>query len=137
MSGEEIYSHDGILVARVISAEQLWNGTALNFWSNDEDFIQVGTWTHPKGTILPAHTHNVFERSSFRTQEVVYVVSGSILAQLYSEDESLIAECVMREGELLVCLNGGHGYTILEKDSRVLEIKNGPYLGPDLDRRRF
>ena len=137
MNAEEIYSQDGILIARVIPAEQLWNGAALNFWSADEDFIQVGTWTHPAGTILPAHTHNVFARTSFRTQEVVYVVSGSILAQIYSEGEVLIAERVMREGDLLVCLNGGHGYSILEKDSRVLEIKNGPYLGPDLDRRRY
>jgi len=137
MDGEDIRSQDGTLIARIIRAEQLWAGTALNFWSDDQDFIQVGTWTHPEATILPAHTHNVFERTAFRTQEVVYVVSGSILAQLYDEDELLIAERMMREGELLVCLNGGHGYTILEKDSRVLEIKNGPYLGPDLDRRRL
>jgi len=137
MSGEEIRSRDGTLVARIIAAEQLWGGTALNFWSDDKDFIQVGTWTHPEDTLLPAHIHNVFPRESFRTQEVVYVVSGSVLARLYDESEAFITERKIRCGDVLVCLTGGHGYTILEKGSRILEIKNGPYFGPDVDRRRL
>ena len=35
---------------------------------------------------------------------------------------------------LLEC---GHGYTILSDDTKVIEIKNGPYLGADVDRRRI
>ena len=34
-------------------------------------------------------------------------------------------------------LRGGHGYEILEDGTQVLEVKNGPYLGPDVDRRRL
>ena len=37
----------------------------------------------------------------------------------------------------MICLEGGHGYEILEDNTRVLEIKNGPYPGPEKDRRRL
>lgn len=137
MESEDIYSVEGVLIARIVPSGQLWSGTALNFWSNDSEYIQIGTWTHAEGTVLPAHIHNVFPRESFRTLEAVYVVSGSLFVRLYDDFGAYIAERLLQCGDLLVCLNGGHGYTINEKGSRVLEIKNGPYFGPDLDRRRL
>ena len=30
-----------------------------------------------------------------------------------------------------------HGYTISEDDTTVLEIKNGPFLGADVDKTKF
>jgi len=137
MGPEDILSEDGSLIARIITAEQLWSGIALNFWTADQDYIQVGTWTHPEGTVLPPHIHNVFSRESFRTQEAVYVVSGSLLVRLYDESETFITERQINCGDVLICFSGGHGYTIQEEGSRILEIKNGPYFGPDVDRRRL
>jgi hypothetical protein len=34
-------------------------------------------------------------------------------------------------------MNGGHDYTILEDDTRILEIKNGPFLGREIDKTLF
>lgn len=34
-------------------------------------------------------------------------------------------------------MNGGYGYRILEDNTKVIEIKNGPYLGAEKDRRRL
>jgi len=39
--------------------------------------------------------------------------------------------------ETLILLKGGHGYEILEDGTRVLEVKNGPYPGAEVDRRRL
>jgi hypothetical protein len=89
------------------------------------------------GEALPAHRHNEFERLANRTCEILYVVSGSVHADIYSEELELTAEIVIKQNELLVCLSGGHGYKILENNTRVLEIKNGPYFGSDIDRTRF
>jgi hypothetical protein len=44
---------------------------------------------------------------------------------------------IVDEGDILILLQGGHGYEILEDGTQVLEVKNGPYIGADLDRRRF
>ena len=63
----------------------------LDFLTNDESFIQVGTWKYEKGKILDAHYHNTFERKSFITQEVVLVLEGSIICNLYTKDGNFIA----------------------------------------------
>ena len=133
----DIRDASGCLVARLIKSESLWAESGLSFWTSAEDFVQVGTWRHGEHAHLNGHVHNVFERSSFRTQEVVFVVSGSITAHLYSEEGVFIRDEAMEPGDLLICFAGGHGYTITSSDSRVLEIKNGPYYGADVDRRRL
>ena len=107
----------------------------LDFLTNDESFIQVGTWKYEKGKILDAHYHNTFERKSFITQEVVLVLEGSIICNLYTKDGNFIATEEINENQLIIQYQGIHEYEIM-KDSKILEIKNGPYFGPDKDRTR-
>ena len=52
-------------------------------------------------------------------------------------DETPVETLQVRQGEILVLLESGHGYFIKEEDTNVLEIKNGPYLGAEIDRRRI
>jgi len=52
-------------------------------------------------------------------------------------DEVFVEELTVKQGDTLILLNSGHGYEILEDGTQVLEIKNGPYLGAERDRRRF
>lgn len=51
--------------------------------------------------------------------------------------EKQIDSFVVKAGDILILLECGHGYKILEDNTKVLEIKNGPYLGADVDRRRI
>jgi hypothetical protein len=62
---------------------------------------------------------------------------GRLRARIYSPDDRLLATLEAGEGDLLMLLRGGHGYEILEDGTQVLEVKNGPYLGPERDRRRL
>jgi len=48
-----------------------------------------------------------------------------------------VAELVIGTGDVAILLRGGHGYEILEDGTEVLEVKNGPYVGADRDRRRL
>ncbi len=121
--------------ARYIPAGSWKDG--LSFFSKDDDFIQVGTWKYGKGKELLAHIHNKVERKINRTQEVIYVVKGKIKASIYDLKGGLVKQMNVKTGDFLVLLNCGHGYKILENDTQVLEIKNGPYLGPVLDRKRI
>ena len=84
---------------------------------------------------MEAHFHNYFERSSFRTQEVVYVIDGKIKCNLYKEDTTFIESLIIDSGMLIIQYEGIHEYEMIEK-SKVLEVKNGPYFGPDKDRTR-
>ncbi len=126
----------GVVLARHIPAEDAWS-PGLNFFSPEQDYIQVGTWGYDKDKELLAHTHNEVLREVHRTQEVLYVRQGSIRADIYNSREEKISELIVKEGDVIVLLGGGHGYHILEDETQVLEIKNGPYLGADVDRRRL
>lgn len=126
---------DGKVIARHITENDM--GPELNFYSNDEEFIQVGVWNYNRGKKLNTHVHNKVERVVDRTCEALFVISGSIEASIYDVNETFIEELYVTKNEILLLLECGHGYKILEDGTKVLEIKNGPYLGADVDRRRF
>lgn len=129
------YVDGDILLARHIGADE-WDA-GLKFFSDDKDFIQVGMWGYDKDKYLQPHIHNEVARQVDWTQETLYVRKGRIVAHVYGVDERHIADFEAGEGDVLIMLRGGHGYTIVEDGSQVLEVKNGPYVGPDRDRRRF
>ena len=123
-----------LVLARHISAENVW-GDGLQFFSKDEEFEQVGTWNYNQGKILLAHTHNELAREVHWTQEVLYLHTGKLKAKIYDTFNELIAELIVNKGDILILLRGGHGYEILEDDTKVIEINNGPYLGAEIDRK--
>lgn len=126
---------DNKVIARHITPDDIKPG--LNFYSNDDEFIQVGAWNYDEGKELLAHIHNEVDRTINRTYETLYVISGKIEAKIYSLTEELLDTFVVNAGDVLVLLECGHGYKILEDNTKVLEVKNGPYLGADIDRRRI
>ena len=130
---EIIYNNQ--VLARHIPSDS-WN-EGLGFYSKDEEYIQVGSWNYNKGKNLLQHIHNEIDRNVIRTQEVLYIREGSIKARIYALDENLVEVLIVKKGDTLILLNSGHGYEILEDNTQVLEIKNGPYLGAEIDRRRF
>jgi hypothetical protein len=135
MIGFEVKDGDTVL-ARHIKAADAWN-KPLQFFSEDADFIQVGSWSYDSGKHLLAHTHKVVPRSFDWTQEALFIWKGSIRATIYDLALQPKAEIVAHEGDVLIMLAGGHGYDILEDGTRVLEVKNGPYVGPEADRVRL
>lgn len=127
--------NNNAVVARHIMPDDIKPG--LNFFSNDNEFIQVGVWDYDAKKDLLAHIHNEVDRNVKRTCETLYVISGSLEAHIYDMSEKQIDSFVVKAGEILILLECGHGYKILEDNTKVLEIKNGPYLGADADRRRI
>jgi hypothetical protein len=135
MSVVEIKEGDMVL-ARHIPATANWN-EGLSFFSKDEEYIQVGVWGYSAGKELKAHIHNEVTREVLWTQEVIFVRNGKIRANIYDTKENKVAEVEVGAGDIIILLRGGHGYDILEDGTQVLEVKNGPYVGPDRDRRRL
>ncbi|UYI80042.1 MAG: hypothetical protein OGM09_07440 [Fusobacterium varium] len=131
---KEIRKNNEIL-ARHITGNEIKEG--LSFFSNDNEYVQVGSWNYNKGKELLKHIHNEVIREVERTQEVLYIIKGRIEAEIYDLEKSLIETIIVNEGDILILLESGHGYKILEEGTKVLEIKNGPYLGAEIDRRRF
>jgi len=130
------YKDGDVVLARHVPSADAWT-KPLQFFSKDEDYIQVGTWCYDAGKELLAHAHNVAPRSFDWTQEVLYICKGRIRAHIYDLGHKKVGEIVAEEGDLVVMLAGAHGYDILSDGTRVVEIKNGPYVGAEADRVRL
>lgn len=135
MSGRRVIEADGEKLAIYLPSSSWEKG--LSFYSEDRDFVQVGTWRYDKGTRLQPHIHNELRREISQTQEVIFVRSGRVAAYLFDDGENFVERLELGSGDTLILLKGGHGYEILEDDTYVLEVKNGPYPGAETDRRRI
>jgi hypothetical protein len=131
----EIKEND-VVLARHIPADVAWTD-GLSFFSDESEFQQVGTWVYQQGKQLLAHAHNVVPREVSLTQEILYVKQGRIKATIFDSLGAQVAEIEAGEGDIMCLLFGGHGYEIMAENTQVLEIKNGPYLGAEIDRKRF
>ncbi len=127
---------DGKILARHIIPDDIKPG--LISLTNDNEFLQIVAWGHyEKGKYLQDHWHNEFKRTAMRTYEAVYVVKGAIEARLFDLELNPVETLTVSQGEMLILLESAHGYTILEEDTTVLEIKNGPFMGVDKDKTKF
>src|SRR5882724_7300228 len=105
------------LLARFIPADAWKQG--LSFFTDDSDFIQVGSWNYDAGKSLLPHVHNHVERVVLWTQEVIYVRKGSLLATVFNREGRAIEDVEVGTGDTLVLIDGGHGYKILEEGTEV------------------
>lgn len=121
------------LYGLIVYGDQIDNG--LRFYTGDESFIQVASWNYQKDKILGPHGHLKCERKSDLTQEFVYVKKGSMEATIYDNNDKVIANEILREGDFIILFAGGHRFKILEDNTEVLEAKNGPYPGLEKDKR--
>ena len=124
----------GNLLAYKIPAEPT---PGLTPYSGDSDFIQALHWRYDAGKKLQSHEHLHVPRESTHTQEVIVVLRGRVRTTVYDAAHNAVATVEVSPGEAMALLRHGHGYEILENDTRVLEIKNGPYPGAEKDRVRF
>lgn len=106
----------------------------LDFLTANESFIQAGTWWYPKGKDLRSHEHVVNIRTAERTQEVVIVASGKLRVDLYDSDKKVFHQFELAAGDMGILLKGGHGYHILEDNTKVIEVKNGPFISVEKDK---
>ncbi len=131
----EIIEHNGKIIS-IIYRDSDWV-EGLNFITPNELFIQVGSWWYNNGKKLASHVHNEFERKANRTQEMTYVKKGAMKVLLYDENKNFISDYILREGDLAVFAYGGHGYEILEDNTKIIEVKNGPFVNVDVDKTKF
>ena len=95
----------------------------------------MGFVVYPKGGEIQRHVHRPLERHLIGTSEVIIVREGRCEIDIFNNQRQLVATEQLREGDILLMVDGGHGFRMLE-DTVFLEIKQGPYTGLD-DKERF
>jgi hypothetical protein len=117
---------DGCLLAYIIHERMAPEKTVFPTPPNLE--LQVGFVVHPAGGVIAPHRHARITRTINRTCEVLIVKKGRCEVDIYNDDQQLVVTRELQIGDLIILVNGGHGFRIQE-DAVLLEIKQGPYLG--------
>lgn len=96
---------------------------------------QVGYMNRPSGYVIPPHVHNAVPREVQYTKEVLFIRSGRVRVDFYSEATDYLESTVLEAGDVILLAYGGHGFEMLEP-TEIIEVKQGPYAG-DHDKTRF
>lgn len=100
----------------------------------ENQLLQISTKILNSGTTFQPHKHNELIRTTDTTNEAWIVLKGSINAKFWDIDDKIIHTTTLGEGDCAVVFAAGHGFEVLEDDTVLYEIKNGPYYGQDKDK---
>lgn len=126
-------TYNGEVLALILSAE--FREPGIHFFTPDSFSQQLAYMKHPAGkTILP-HRHNQVRREVFYTQEVLLIKQGKLRVDFYNEDQQYLESRILKAGDVILLIKGGHGFEILE-EVEMIEVKQGPYVG-NSDKTRF
>ena len=118
-----------------IHIKNISNHNNSNFFTPDNLTLQAGILNFSNSSSVKNHIHN--KRNSYveDTIEVLYVLDGYLEVTLFENDKTELEKLNAETGDLLILVSGGHGIKFT-KDTKILEVKQGPFLGVD-DKKRF
>jgi len=61
-------------------------------------------------------------------------MQGSVQVDFYDDDNKVFCSETLKRGDLAIMLSGGHGYEILEDNTKIVECKNGPFVSVGKDK---
>jgi len=111
------------------------NPDRTTFLTPPEFKQQVGFVVYPAAGEIQRHVHRPLERHLIGTSEVLIVRRGRCEIDVYNNGRELVATRELREGDIMLMVDGGHGFRMLE-DTVFLEVKQGPYTGLE-EKERF
>lgn len=125
--------HNNTVIALIIYDNYKQEG--INFLSPKEYPLQLGYIAHPDGYQILPHFHNPIQRHTASTQEVLFIKSGEIRVDFYSQEQFFLESRKLSAGDIILLVSGGHGIEVLKK-AVIVEVKNGPYI-EGADKVRF
>lgn len=129
---EEIH-HEGTLLAIILRSDYKADG--IQFFTPNSFSQQLAYMRRPTGYEIKPHVHNTVKREVSYTKEVIFVRSGKVRVDFYSEGKAYLQSRVLASGDIVLLAHGGHGFFVLE-ESEMIEVKQGPYAG-EMDKTRF
>jgi mannose-6-phosphate isomerase-like protein (cupin superfamily) len=107
----------------------------IEFFTPDVFSQQLAYMNRPQGYVIPPHVHNPVKRDVVWTQEVLFIKSGKVRVDFYTDGRHYLESRIVSAGDVILLAAGGHGFEMLEP-TEMIEVKQGPYCG-DQDKTRF
>lgn len=112
-----------------------FSSNGIEFFTPEDFSQQLGYMHHKKGKKIKPHTHRALIREIHFTQEALFIKSGRLKADIYTNKKSYHSTHILDTGDIILLAGGGHGFEALE-ELEMIEVKQGPYAG-DLDKTHF
>jgi len=100
----------------------------IEFFTPNDYSQQLGYMNRPKGYVIAPHVHHSVAREVHFTQEVLFIRSGRVRVDFYSQQKLYLHSTILECGDVILLAEGGHGFEMLEP-SELIEVKQGPYCG--------
>ena len=107
----------------------------IKFLTPDSYSQQLGYMNRPAGYVIVPHVHNPVTREVQFTKEVLFIKSGRVRVDFYSDEQEYLESTILGSGDVILLAYGGHGFEMLEA-AEIIEVKQGPYAG-EADKTRF
>jgi hypothetical protein len=111
-----------------------FDNEGVNFVTDEDSPLQVGVLKHPQGSKIKPHIHRASRKIIDSIQEVLHMEYGRVGVNFYNDNGEQITSTVINMGDTILLIAGGHGFDILE-DSKIIEVKQGPYEGVERDKK--
>lgn len=115
-----------LLIAIIIRSN--FQQLGIHFFTENHFSQQLGYMNRAAGYKIAPHRHNLVAREVVLTQEVLFIKSGKVRVDFYSESQQYIESQVLQTGDVILLAAGGHGFEMLEP-TEMIEVKQGPYVG--------
>ena len=108
----------------------------VNFFTGRDNPFQLGILKHKRGTKIRPHIHKSLPKIINSVQEVLHVEYGKVKAEFYTQGGEKIESRILNPGDTVLLISGGHGFNILQ-NSKIMEVKQGPYYGTEGDKKQL
>lgn len=105
----------------------------VNFITSPENPLQLGVLNHRSGTEIKPHIHRSLTKTINEVQEILHIDYGEVEAKFYDANGRKLGQLILNTGDTILLLSGGHGFSIL-RDSKIIEVKQGPYVSREEDK---
>jgi mannose-6-phosphate isomerase-like protein (cupin superfamily) len=124
--------HGGRLLAIVLYAD--FSRPGIHFFTDPGLSQQLAYMQHRAGTMIDPHIHNRVRHDVQYTQEVLFIRSGRLRVDFYTDEGVYLESRELGPGDTILLAAGGHGFEVLEEVA-MIEVKQGPYLGDETKTR--
>ncbi|MBF0405905.1 MAG: hypothetical protein HQM10_01020 [Candidatus Riflebacteria bacterium] len=129
---EQVLDKD-VVIAIIIKTD--FEKTGIEFFTPPHFSQQLAYMKRPRDYFIEPHVHNPIPREVVLTQEVLFIKSGKVRVDFYSDEKEYLSSRVLHPGDVILLAGGGHSFMMLE-ESEIIEVKQGPFSG-EKDKQRF
>ena len=98
------------------------------------EIIQAALINFTKHQSVEKHKHLSIDRQTIGTSEIWIILKGKFEVEIFDIDNVSLGRFILGRFDAVIMMKGGHSLRALKNNSKIYEIKNGPFFGSEIDK---